>query len=109
MTNYEMFQKASPDNLIGILNKGGYNPCKNCACKCATNPIDSLKIYLRSSGDCNTTRALFSVDECKQKLGELLDAYVQVMESNNTKLKVTDKSTLLTVCALDMALKHIGK
>lgn len=109
MTNYERIQKASPDNLIGILNKGGYNPCKNCACKCATNPIDSLKIYLCSSGECNTTRALFSVDECKQKLGELLDAYIQVAECNSTKLKVVDKGALLTVCALDMALKHIGK
>lgn len=109
MTNYEMIQKASLDNLIGILNKNGYNPCKNCACQCATNPIDSLKIYLRSRGDCNTTRALFSVDECKQKLGELLEAYIQIAECNNKKLKVADNGTLLTVCALDMALKHIGK
>lgn len=109
MTNYERIQKASPDNLIGILNKGGYNPCKNCACQCATNPIDSLKIYLRSSGECNTTRALFSVDECKRKLGELLDAFVKVAATKNAKVKETDKDTLLTICALDMALKHIGR
>lgn len=109
MTNYERIQKASPDNLIGILNKGGYNPCKNCVCQCATNPIDRLEIYLRASGECNTTRELFSVDECKRKLEELMDAFVRVVSSNNAKSKDTDRDILLTVCALDIAIKHIGR